>query len=80
FLVVNMINKFYFDRARYLVADVIGNEIIMAIDYKHARFRLIKLRLIESRAMQQLKVQAAVLAKDLINRKHNVNFSDTIRV
>lgn len=76
---MSTISKFYFDKAKYYLADVDGNQVFMAIDYKGGKFKVIEVNLV-NKNMRLLKNQAQNIAANLILRKRNVNFSDTIRV
>jgi len=73
------INGFYFDKAKYRLSDSAGNEIFLAIDYQHGEFELIEV-IKAGRGMGGLKKQAATVARGLIERKRNVNFSGKIAV
>ncbi len=59
------ITKFYFDSAKYLVGDD-EDEGLLAIDYKNNKFSY----------SGKLKKEVGKIAKDLLKRKHNVNFAD----
>lgn len=68
-----VITKFYFDRAKYLVGDDLGNEAFLKIDYKNSRFLI-------SKTNPLFKQKVALAAQRLIVKKHNVNFSDRIEI
>ena len=76
-MLMKSINKFMFDKARYRLGDDSGNEIFVAIDYKMGNFRLIELRNVDEK-MKKLKNEEGLVARDLLKRKRNVNFSDKI--
>ena len=63
--------KFYFVKATYLLGDEQGKEVVMTIDYKDNSFRL---------RGSGLRRTAMIVARDLLARKHGVNFADKIRV
>ncbi len=65
------ITKFYFVKATYLLGDDWGNEVKMSVDYQNNKFRL---------CGTGLKKEAAVVATNLLQRKHGVNFADKIEV
>lgn len=77
---MNTISKFYFDQAKYLLADDTGNEVFMAIDYKGGKFKVITKVVADKQSMNALKDQVCLIATDLISRKHKVNFSDRIKL
>ncbi|MBI5358832.1 hypothetical protein HZB69_04375 [Candidatus Amesbacteria bacterium] len=68
-----IITKFYFDRAKYLIGDDFGNEAILKIDYKNSRFTI-------SKTNPLFKQKVTLVAKRLIVKKHNINFSDRIEI
>lgn len=70
------ITKFYFDRARYLVGDDSGNEVYLEMDYKNAKFEMQMSKSVN----QQFLEKVEQVAKDLLVRKHGVNFSDRIQI
>lgn len=74
------INKFYFDRAKYRVGDIQGNEVFMVIDYKNGRFKLTELEVANRLSMRSFMKQVNMVAVGLIKKKQNVNFSDRIEV
>lgn len=79
FSCMKTITKFYFDKAKYTLADAGGNTVLMAIDYKGGKFRVITKSVVNKQKMNMLKDQAQLIAADLLIRKHNVNFSDKIK-
>ena len=68
-----MIKTFYFESAKYRVGDGGGNEVILAVDYRDGKYKVFG----RSPVLGQ---QAGLVAKSLIRRKRNVNFSDNIKV
>lgn len=68
------ITKFYFQRAKYLVGDENGNEVYMKINYKGAKFEIQSLRVNDRDSFKLLERRVGKLAKELILRKHKVNF------
>lgn len=66
-----IVTKFYFDKAKYLVGDDFGNKAFLKIDYKNRKFVI-------SKTNSLFKQKVALVAKKLIIKKHNVNFSDRI--
>lgn len=68
-----IVTKFYFDKAKYLVGDDFGNEAFLKIDYKNSRFTI-------SKTDSFFRQKVALVARQLIARKHNVNFSDRIMI
>lgn len=76
---MHTISRFYFDKAKYRLTDALGNEVLMAIDYKNARFRLREVTVFDKENMAKLRSRVNRIATDLIRRKHDVNFSGTIK-
>lgn len=68
------INTFYFDKAKYRAGDVFGNEIFAAIDYKNNNFEIIEITKMDDNILV-LRQQVTSVARDLLSRKHNVNFA-----
>lgn len=69
-----VITKFYFDHARYLASDGVGENIYLDINYREGNFQII------GDPSKDLKTQLEYLGKDFISRKHGVNFSDKINL
>ena len=57
------ITKFYLDKASYKAEDVLGNKILVDIDYWKNNFRI---------SMPNKSLETFV--KKLLNKKHKVNF------
>ena len=70
-----VITKFYFDHAKYLVGDDVGNEAFLKIDYKNSKYRILPIKVTSA-----FKEKVAFVAKKLIIKKHNINFSDRIEI
>lgn len=70
---MKLITKFYFDKAKYLVGDDMGNDAHLKIDYKNSRF-------VVSKTDPLFRQKVSLVAKSLIAKKHNVNFSDRIEI
>lgn len=68
------IKQFFFDKAKYRVGDKVGNEVFLAIDYKNDAFRIGVIRRRDD-GLSRLKRDVAVVARDLLSRKHNINFA-----
>ncbi|MEK7163876.1 MAG: hypothetical protein AAB768_01890 [Patescibacteria group bacterium] len=68
------ITKFYFDKAKYLVGDALGNEFFLEVDYKNGKFKL------SGKLPNPQKTNIETFALDLIKRKHGINFSDKINL
>ena len=68
-----MIKTFYFENAKYRVGDGGGSEVILAVDYRNGKYKVLG-------RSPVLKQQASFVAESLIKRKRNVNFSDNIKV
>ncbi len=62
------ITKFYFDKATYLVGSDAGGEVVLEIDYKNNQFRIVG-----NAGKARLMIES--FAKDLLERKHAVNFA-----
>lgn len=61
------ITKFYFNKASYLVGDH-QNEALLVVDYKNNKF-----------GYDGRRKRAVVrIARDLLRRKHGVNFADRV--
>ena len=71
-LLIMTIDKFYLQKAEYLLGDESGSEVVMKINYAAGKFRLVG-------KQSELKKRVALIAQDLIDRKHGVNFSDKLR-
>jgi hypothetical protein len=69
-----VITKFYFDHARYLVGDGVGEDIYLDVNYKIGNFEIV------GKPSADLKIQLEHIGHDLVNRKHGVNFSDKIEI
>ncbi len=76
---MSTITKFYLDKAKYYLADVDGNQVFMIIDYKDGKFKVVDVRLVNKANMKLLKNQVQEIASDLIQKKHDVNFSVKIK-
>ena len=63
------ITKFYLNRASYIVGDDVRTDLLM-IDYKNNEFKY----------GGKLPSEVSKIARDLLKRKHGVNFADKIRV
>lgn len=61
------ITKFYLDKAKYKAFDNSGKEILVEVDYWANKFSL-------SRRNRELER----LAKELLKRKHKVNFAEKL--
>ncbi len=59
-----MITKFYIDKARYRAEDNSGKTILVDIDYWNDKFE-----------MNGSSKEIELMAKDLLKRKHRVNFA-----
>jgi len=63
------IKSFVFDYAQYEIADENGNTGILKVNYKNNKFEVV------TSSSGELKSEAAKIAKDLLQRKHGVNFA-----
>ena len=65
------IKSFVFDYAQYEVADESGNKGLLKVYYKTNTFD------VETAGLngKKLKTEASKIAKDLLKRKHGVNFA-----
>jgi len=61
------ISKFYIDKAKYRAEDDSGNVFLVEIDYWKNRFKA-------SKSNKELED----IAKDLLRRKHKVNFASKL--
>ncbi len=69
-----MLKKFLFDIAKYKAVDENGTKILLVVDYKNNSFSF------EGKGTAKLRRELSLIAKDLLKRKHNVNFADHVRV
>jgi len=74
-----LISEFYFDKAKYMVSDALGNQIILEIDYQNKKFKIAESNTVD-REIRLLKMQVSSAAYKLFEKKHKVNFSDRIEV
>ncbi|OGM74828.1 hypothetical protein A2382_03370 [Candidatus Woesebacteria bacterium RIFOXYB1_FULL_38_16] len=65
------INEFYFEKARYRISDGKNNVFFLDVDYKNNCFST---TFIKSVALGNMKSEVEKIARDLLSRKHNVNF------
>lgn len=70
------IKSFYFQNAKYLVSDEVGNSLVMIMDYKGNSFT-IEMVLGNS---DELKSEAEEVARKLLLKKHSVNFVERLEV
>ena len=68
-----VITKFYFEHARYLVGDSIG-DVYLDINYRIGNFNIV------GNPSGDLKIQLENIGNDLVSRKHGVNFSGKINL
>ena len=68
------INKFLFDKAKYMLEDTFGNSIFVAVNYRENYFKIIERQTLTS-DINLLIDEAGNIAKDLLKRKHDVNFA-----
>jgi len=73
------ITKFFFDRAVYCVGDDRGNKILLIVNYTKNRYKLVELNT-EGSSLAELKGYSAKVAKNLLLRKHNINFANKLYV
>ncbi len=66
------IKKFIFNKAEYFVGDGNGEEIILSIDYFNNKFKVVE----KTKSNGDIKNEAEKIAKDLLKRKHKVNFAE----
>jgi hypothetical protein len=64
------INSFVFNYAQYEITDISGNRGLLKIDYKN------KTHSYEGIADQDLTLELNKIARDLLSRKHGVNFAN----
>ena len=69
------IKSFKFDKAQYFVGDGRGNELLLKVNYKDNKFDL-EAKKTNGGGMKVLQNAVAIVAKDLLKRKHGVNFAD----
>ncbi len=67
----NHAKTFFFDKARYLAGDSNGTQFILDINYRDNKFRLHRKSGVNLRLEQEL----SDFARDLLKRKHKVNFA-----
>lgn len=72
-----MVKTFLFNKAQYRVGDEKGNQILLKIDYWNNSFEIETLKNGKS-GFLFLKKEGKRIAKDLLNKKHKVNFSDRV--
>ncbi len=73
-LIMSRISKYYFDRAQYVVGDDFGNEVMLVIDYRNNKFQTKVVKQQDDR-INNLKRDISPVAKDLLARKHGINFA-----
>jgi hypothetical protein len=71
------VKEFIFNRARYLVGDGNGGSVYLDIDYQEKKFLVGENG---GNMDKDLLVEAEKIARNLISRKHGVNFAKKIRV
>lgn len=69
-----IISRFFFSKAEYCVGDIVGNNLLMKIDYENGAYDLVTLKKKNNR-MRVLKIEAGRIATDLLKRKSKVNFA-----
>lgn len=70
---MHKITKFYFQQAKYIAGDDLGNEVVMELDYKNNRYK------IRGKGQQLLK-ETRLVAKSLLKRKSGVNLFANIKL
>jgi len=68
------ISKFYFDKARYFLEDDQGNELLLEVNYKNNTFA------IKGDTVAKVRRSVEDFAKDILERKHGINFADKIKI
>lgn len=69
--------SFLFEKAQYVLSDSKGNSLLLTVDYKknkHADLVIKK----NGGGYKKLQREAGKVAKDLLERKHKVNFVRSI--
>lgn len=78
-LMTKQIKTFFFQNAKYLIADEFGNSIYMVMKYKDNEFELEDYRIVDDN-VAKLKEEAELVARKLLAKKHNVNFANRLEV
>lgn len=68
-----VIKEFRFDKAAYIVGDGNGERVRLQINYKENNFKIDKNG---SDIARDLEEEMVDIAKDLLKRKHAINFAD----
>lgn len=59
------------------MSDEKGNEIILKIDYKNNSYSL---KNISKTVNKSFRTEARMIARDLLRRKHGINFADKLKI
>ena len=71
---IKLINKFYLGIATYYVLDGEGNKVQLRLDYWNNKVGIENLTVINDQIIK-LQNKAKVIGKNLLGRKHKVNFA-----
>ncbi|OGY40359.1 MAG: hypothetical protein A2570_03735 [Candidatus Brennerbacteria bacterium RIFOXYD1_FULL_41_16] len=74
---IKHIKTFIFNHAQYKMSDEKGNEIILKIDYKNNSYSL---KNISKTVNKSFRTEARMIARDLLRRKHGINFADKLKI
>ncbi len=69
------ITKFLFQKADYYLSNEKGNELLLKVNYKNNTYLVKNLSVVNP----DLNEEAKKIAKNLLVRKHNVNFAEAER-
>lgn len=72
-MIVKHIDKFMFNNASYRVTDNQGGEVLLKIDYVGNNFEI---ECINSKISKTSLIEVESIARDLLERKHQVNFAE----
>jgi hypothetical protein len=65
--------SFLFEKAQYVLGDGNGNKLMLTVDYKNNSYSDIFLKK-NGGGYSEIQKEAEEIAKDLLKRKHKINF------
>jgi hypothetical protein len=66
--------SFVFEKARYVLSDGKGNRLLLTVDYKNNKHADVVIKK-NGGGYMELQKEAGKVARDLLERKHKVNFA-----